>query len=60
MSPAANTWGAVVRRWESTFTKPRPSVSTPAAARFSAAVLASQPTAMTASAASAFAGRRFE
>ena len=58
-SPAAKTWGAEVRRWESTFTKPRSSVSTPAAARFSFPVLASQPTATTASAASACSGAAF-
>ena len=53
MSPAAKTCGAEVRRYASTRTKPRGSVSTPAVARFSPAVSATQPTATTASAASA-------
>ena len=42
-SPAAKTSGAEVRRQSSTCTKPRASVSTPAACRFIAAVSADQP-----------------
>ena len=53
MSPAAKMCGAEVRRYASTRTKPRGSVSTPAVARSSPAVSATQPTATTASAASA-------
>ena len=52
-SPAAKMCGAEVRRWASTRTKPRGSVSTPAVARSSPAVSAVQPTATTTSAASA-------
>ena len=53
MSPAAKMWGAEVRRYESTRTKPRGSISTPAEPTFSSSVLATQPTATTATAASA-------